>query len=125
MSNDEGYKDQAELISAEIGITKLDLTVSPRKIGEVLDEIMPQGAETKAEDWVDEPIVIHSIRFFVGQYGAAAFVVFTDTDGVLWHFILGQKIIVPKLAAVREVLPVSATLRKKEGGQFGKYYDIE
>jgi len=125
MSNEEGYKDQAELISAEIGITKLDLSVSPRKIGEVLDEIMPQGAETKAEDWVDEPIVLHSIRFFVGSFGPAAFVVFTDTDGVLWHFILGQKIIVPKLAAVREVLPVSATLRKKEGGQFGGYYDIE
>ena len=125
MSNDEGYKDQAELISAEIGITRLDLSISPRKIGEVLDEIMPQGAETKAEDWVDEPIVLHSVRFFVGQYGAAAFCVFTDKDGVLWHFILGQKIIVPKLAAAREELPLSATLRKKEGGQFGEYYDIE
>ena len=125
MSDDKGYKDQAELISAEIGITRLDLSISPRKIGEVLDEIMPQGAETKAEDWVDEPIVLHSVRFVVGQYGPAAFVVFTDKNGVLWHFILGQKIIVPKLAAVRDVLPVSATLRKKEGGQFGEYYDIE
>ena len=125
MSNDEGYKDQAELISAEIGITKLDLELSPKKIGDLLDEIMPQGEETKAEDWVDEPIVLHTIRFFVGQYGAAAFVVFTDKNGVLFHFILGQKIIVPKLAAIVDHLPVSATLSKKEGGQFGSYYDIE
>ena len=125
MSNDEGYKDQAELISAEIGITKLDLELSPEKIGDVLDEIMPQGEETKAEDWVDEPIVLHTIRFFVGQFGPAAFVVFTDKNGVLYHFILGQKIIVPKLAAVVGRLPVSATLSKKKGGQFGEYYDIE
>ena len=125
MSNDEGYKDQEALISAEIGITKLDLSVSPRKISEVLDEIMPQGEETKAEEWVNVPIVIHSIRFFVGQYGPAAFAVFTDENGYLFHFILGQKIIVPKLAAVREQLPVTATLVKKEGGQFGEYYDIE
>ncbi len=125
MSDEEGYKDQKELIKAEIGITQLDLTAPAVSISEVLDEIMPQGEETNAADWLNTEIVIHSIRFFVGQFGAAAFVVFTDENGVLFHFVLGQRIVLPKLAAVYERLPVSATLRLVEGGQFGEYYDIE
>ncbi len=125
MSDEEGYKDQKSLISAEIGITKLDLTAPAVSISEVLDEIMPQGEETNAADWINAEIVIRSIRFFVGQFGAAAFVVFTDENGVLFNFVLGQRIVLPKLAAVYERLPVSATLRMKEGGQFGEYYDIE
>ncbi len=125
MSDQEGYKDQKALISAEIGITQLDLTAPAVSISEVLDEIMPQGEETNAADWINAEIVIRSIRFFVGQFGAAAFVVFSDENGVLYNFIIGQKIVLPKLAAVIDRLPVSATLRLHEGGQFGEYYDIE
>ncbi len=125
MSNDEGYKDQKAIIETEIGITKVDLELTPVPIGDILDEIMPQGMETTAADFVDQEIVIHSVRFFVGQFGPAAFVVFTDTNAVLYHFILGQKIVLPKLAAAVDRLPVSATLRLVEGGQFGEYYDIE
>ncbi len=125
MNEQSEYKDQKEIISTEIGVTRVDLELTPVPIGDILDEIMPQGEETMAADFVDQTIVIHTVRFFVGQYGAAAFVVFTDENGVLYHFILGQKIVLPKLAAVIDRLPVSATLRKKEGGQFGEYYDIE
>ena len=125
MTDQSEYKDQKELIEAEIGITKLDLALTPVPIGDILDEIMPQGEETTAADFVDQTIAIHTVRFFVGQFGPAAFVVFTDENGVLYHFILGQKIVLPKLAAVVDRLPVSATLRLKEGGQFGEYYDIE
>ncbi len=125
MSDQEGYKDQKALISAEIGITQLDLTAPAVSISEVLDEIMPQGEEVKAADFVNVEIVIRSVRFFVGQFGAAAFVVFTDENGVLYNFVIGQRVVLPKLAAVFERLPVSATLRLREGGQYGEYYDIE
>lgn len=126
MSNDEKeYKDQKAIVETEIGITKIDLNLSPVPIGDILDELMPQGAEATAAEFVDQTIVIHSIRFFMGQFGPAAFVVFTDENGVLYHFILGQKIVLPKLGAVIDRLPVSATLRRVEGGQYGEYYDIE
>ena len=125
MNDEKEYKDQEQLISEEIGITKVDLAIAPVPIKDVLDEIMPQGEAVKAEDFVDQPIVIHTVRFFVGQYGLAAFVVFTDVNGVLYNFVLGQKIVLPKLAAVKERLPVLATLTVHEGGQFGEYYDIE
>lgn len=125
MSNDEGHKTQKEIISTEIELRKVDLELSPVPIGDILDEIMPQGEETTCEEWVNTPIVIHTVRFFVGEFGPAAFVVFTDENGVLYHFVLGQTVVLPKLAAVRDRLPVSATLKMHEGGQHGEYYDIE
>ena len=125
MSDDKGYTSQKELIKAEIGETDLNLELSPVPIGDILDELMPQGEETTAGDFVDQTIVIHSARFFVGQFGPAAFVVFTDENAVLYHFVLGQAVVLPNLAAVIYRLPVSATLVLREGGQFGEYYDIE
>ncbi len=125
MSEQEGYKDQKSLIKAEIGITQLDLTAPAVSLSEVLDEIMPQGEEVKAADFVNVEIVIRRVTFFVGQFGAAAFVVFTDENGVLFNFVIGQRVVLPKLAAVIDRLPVTATLRLVEGGQFGEYYDIE
>lgn len=125
MSEQTDYKDPKAIIEAEIGITHIDLTMEPVPIGEILNELMPQGLEAKIEEIVDQTIVIHSIRLFVGSYGPAAFVVFTDDNGELFNFIVGQKIVLPKLLAAMDRLPVSATIRRHEGGQFGYYYDIE
>ena len=125
MSNQNDYKDPKEMIETEIGITKIDLTMEPVPIGDILDELMPQGLQANIEDIVDQEIVIHSVRLFVGSYGPAAFVVFTDDNGELFNFIVGQKIVLPKLLAAMERLPVSATIKRHEGGQFGYYYDIE
>ena len=125
MSDQEERKDPKEIIEAEIGITKIDLEMTPVPIGDILEELMPQGLQASVEEVVDQEIVIHSIRLFVGSYGPAAFVVFTDDNGELFNFIIGQKIVLPKLLAVMDRLPVSATIRRHEGGQFGYYYDIE
>jgi len=125
MSDEKDYQDPKDAIETEIGITKIDLTMTPVPIGDILEELMPQGLEAKIEEIVDQTIVIHSIRLFVGSYGPAAFVVFTDDNGELFNFIVGQKIVLPKLLAVMEKLPVSATIKRHEGGQFGYYYDIE
>jgi hypothetical protein len=125
MSDQEERKDPKEIIEAEIGITKIDLEMTPVPIGDILEELMPQGLQSSVEEVIDQKIVIHSIRLFVGSYGPAAFVVFTDDNGELFNFIIGQKIVLPKLLAVMEKLPVSATIKRHEGGQFGYYYDIE
>lgn len=125
MSDEKEYQDPKELVKAEIGITKVDLELTPVPIGELLEELMPQGLDATVEDFIDQEIVIHTVRLFVGSYGPAAFVVFTDDNGELFHFVIGQKIVLPKLLAVMEKLPVSATIRRHEGGQFGYYYDIE
>ena len=125
MSDEKDYQDPKEMIETEIGITKIDLEMTPVPIGDILEELMPEGLQASVEDIVDQKIVIHSIRLFVGSYGPAAFVVFTDDNGELFNFIVGQKIVLPKLLAVMDKLPVSATIKRHEGGQFGYYYDIE
>lgn len=125
MNENQEYQDPKKLVEAEVGITTIDLKATPVPIGDILDELMPQGEQVKVEDFVDQLITIHSARLFLGQYGPAAFVIFTDENGVLWNTVIGQKIVLPKLIAVMEKLPVTATIREHEGGQFGHYYDIE
>ena len=125
MSDQQEYQDPKKAIETEIGITTIDLTLEPVPIGDILDELMPQGSESNIEDVIDQTIVIHSVRLFVGSYGPAAFVVYTDKNGELFNFVVGQKIVLPKLLAAMDRLPVSATIRRHEGGQFGYYYDIE
>lgn len=112
-------------VPIEIGVTKVDLHKVVRPISDVLEEIAPQGERRKAAEFVDQDVVIHSIRFFKGQFGTAAFVIMTDGNGELFNTILSQKIVLPKLAAVKDNLPVSCRLvyHKREGDP--GYYDIE
>lgn len=126
MSEQAELDPQAEVTAlAEVGITRIDLTLLPRSIGEVLEEIAPQGAKLKKQDLADQDIVIRSIRFFRGQYGVGAFVIGTTLEGELFNTILGNKVILSKLALVVDQLPVTARLVRKEGGQGEFYWDIE
>lgn len=109
----------------EIGITRIDLRRPVRPIGEVLEELAPQGTKVKKTDFLDQDIIIHSVRFVKGKFGPFAFVVFTDQNGELFNTIISNKIVLPKLYVVAETLPVSARLVKREGGTYGEYYDIE
>lgn len=118
----EEVRDQ---ISMEIGISRVDLKSAPRLLSDVMDEVAPQGIKTKLSEWEDKDIVLHSIRFFKGRYGNAAFVVFTDDNGELFNTVCSQRVILPKLAAIADSLPIQAHVVKKEGGQFGKYWDLE
>ena len=125
MNDEQEYQDPKALIETEVGITKIDLKAKVVPIGEILDELMPQGIEAKVEDFIDQKIVIHSVRLFVGSYGPAAFCVVTDKNGEMFNMVIGQKIVLPKLLVAMEQLPISATIKRHEGGQFGHYYDIE
>src|SRR5512143_1696129 len=109
--------DDSSIVPVEIGVTKIDLHKVVRPISEVLEEIAPQGERRKAAEFVDQDVVIHSIRFFNGQWGPAAFVIMTDENGELFNTIVSQKIVLPKLAAVRNNLPVSCRLvhHEREG----------
>jgi hypothetical protein len=112
-------------IAAEIGISRIDLKAPPHKFGEVMEEIAPQGVKTKLAEWEDKTIVIHTVRFFQGKFGPAAYILFTDANGELFNTVLSQKIVLPKLAGAVEFLPLECTVVKKEGGQFGEYWDLE
>jgi hypothetical protein len=112
-------------LTAQIGISQIDLKAPPRLLVEVMSEVAPSGTASKLSEWVDQDIVIHSLRFFKGRYGNAAYVLFTDVNGELYNCVCSQKVVLPKLAAIAESLPVQAHVVKKESGQFGRYYDLE
>jgi hypothetical protein len=111
-------------LTAQIGISQVDLKAPPRLLSEVMEEVAPQGTPSKLSEWVDQDIVIHTLRFFKGRYGNAVFVVFTDLNGELYNTVCSQKVVLPKLAAIANVLPVQAHVVRVEGGQFNRYYDI-
>jgi len=108
-----------------IGITTIDLTKPPKRLLDVLEEIAPEGEKVKLEDFLGQDIVFHTLRVFEGEYGVAAFVVFTDRNGVLFNTIVGQQVLLAKLLTVAQHLPVTATIIKQEGGKYGGYYDFE
>ncbi len=103
---------------------ELDLSAPVRKFSAVLEEIAPMGRKVKVSELVDQPIIIRSLKFFRGTYGDAAFVVLT-LDGELCNTVIGQRVILPKLAAVRDLLPVEATIVKREVPGKNGYYDLE
>lgn len=114
-----------EYALAELGITRIDLKKVPRSLSSVLDEIAPTGEKVKLADVLDTEITVHSVRPFRGQYGPAAFVIFTTSDGVLYNTVVGQKIVLAKLLAAIPYLPITMMVTKEEGGAFGEYYNAE
>lgn len=114
-----------EKVQYEIGISKIDLSLKPVRISEILDEIAPQGEKLKLEQLEGKTIIFHSIRPFEGQYGVGLFCIITDEDGVLYHTVIGSKVIVPKLIVASGNLPLEGKVVRKEGGQYGYYFDIE
>jgi len=112
-------------LSTGIGLTQINLKALPRRIAEVLEEIAPQGTRVKLAEWLGTEITIHSIRFFQSQHGPCAFLLFTDSNGELFNALCSWRVVLPKLAAIADQLPVTATFASKEGGQKGHYYDVE
>jgi hypothetical protein len=124
-NKDNPPSEETPKTGLEIGITRINFSKAPKSLSKVLEEIAPEGDKVKVADLVDQEIVIHSIRTFEGQFGTGAYVIGTFNDGTIFNTIIGQKIILPKLLACVEELPVACKITKHEGGQFGRYYDIE
>lgn len=123
--NSNNNDDIREMVLAQVGSRRIDMTVTPRKLAEVLDEISPQGENTKLAQHVGKKLTIWHLEPFVGQYGPAAWCIFTTEDGEMFNTVIGQRIVLPKLLTVMDYLPVTFTLIEKEGGQYGRYYDVE
>lgn len=112
----------------DIGLARIDTGKIVRPFSEVLEEIAPQGTPIKLTEIEGQDVVIYAARPFVGEYGPAFFVILGDgVTGELFNVIVGQKIIVPKLAAVVKAgsLPVSCRFVQHEGGQGDFYWDVE
>jgi hypothetical protein len=96
-----------------------------KQLSEVLAEINPTGSEVKLREFVDQEITIWAISPTFTSYGPAAQIVYTTQDNVLYNSMVFQKVILPKLMVVMDRLPVKCTLREKQGGLFGSYFDLE
>lgn len=112
-------------VIGSVGLTKVNLNQPVKSITDVLDEINPQGARTKLADFINQTVTIWAINPFKGQFGPAAYVIFTDENNIMYNTVAGQSVVLPKLLMVMDHLPVQARITEKPGGQFGSYYDLE
>jgi hypothetical protein len=122
-------KNEEEVISFddEFGGTPItaDPKAKPRKIGDVIQEIDPDGYGCKFEELVGKKIVVTGLKPFRGQYGAALYVKAVDQNGELFHTVVGAGVPARKLWQVKDALPVTCTVIQKDSTQYGKYYDLE
>lgn len=96
-----------------------------RRFQEVMEEINPQGPFVPMAQLLDRELCVISIRFATTKKGPAAFPAFVSEDGEIAHTFTASKVVVPKLQGVAKNLPVIVRFVQKEGGAFGKFYDIE
>lgn len=93
--------------------------------GDVMDEINPEGPFIPMAELLDKQLIIRSIRFQETRKGPAAFPVFLNREGEIFHSYTGSKVLLPKLQAIANHLPVRCMFVEKEGGAFGRFYDME
>ena len=108
-----------------VGLTKINLKGTPVPLAQILEEIAPQGKRIEKVSLVGKEIVIHHINPFVGDYGPALYVILTDENGEIYNTIISSQILMPKLLAVRNQLPVSCTIVEHMREGKPKYYDFE
>ncbi len=118
-------EDIIQEVVGTVGLATVNLNAPVKSISQVLDEINPQGQRCKLADFVNQEIVIWGVNPFKGQFGPAAYVIFTDKDNIMYNTVAGQTVVLPKLLMVMNSLPVSARVVEVSGGMYGSYFDLE
>jgi len=114
-----------DMVVASVGTTSIDFKKTVKQLSKVLEELSPRGEDSKLANFIDQEITVWNVQPFLGEYGPAAWVLFTDPQGQLFNTVIGQKIVLPKLLIAMDDLPVKCTVKVVEGGRFGHYYDLE
>lgn len=96
-----------------------------RVLSKVLEEIDPQGETIKVEYMFNQPVLVVSIEKRHGSFGDFLYVRFTDEQGVLHNMSIGSAAIVQKLSKVADQLPLVCHFFQVEGGEYGRYFDVE
>lgn len=89
------------------------------------EEMAVNGTKIDAKELIDHEFAVVSLKEFAGEFGRAYFAVITDEFGQVFNTVLGGTVLMEELDAVKNLLPLRATLRKTAGGQFGGYYIFE
>jgi len=116
---------------SEKGLTVRGATPLPevfskyRVLSKVLEEIDPQGETIKVEYMFNQPVLVTSIEKRHGSFGDFLYVRFTDEQGVLRNMSIGSAAIVQKLGKAVDQLPLVCHFFQVEGGEYGRYFDVE
>ena len=113
------------VVLAQVNTAKVALAGTVTPLRQVLDEIAPQGTDAKFREFIDHEITVHSVSPFMGIYGPAAYCIITDENGVMYNFVVGAKVVLPKFLMAMDRVPFSCRVVEREGGMYGRYLDVE
>ncbi len=102
-----------------------EVFVKYRALSKVLEEIDPQGETIKVEYVFNQPVLVTSIEKRHGSFGDFLYVRFIDEHGVLRNMSIGSAAIMQKLGKVADQLPLVCRFYQVEGGEYGRYFDVE
>ncbi|MEM2567270.1 MAG: hypothetical protein QXH20_02210 [Candidatus Bathyarchaeia archaeon] len=94
-----------------------------------LKEILP-GPRTgyeriEFENLVGKEIVIREILFLRGRFGEYAWLLIDTGNNELRSTVTGGNVVMEKLKAIRDYLPVRARVVRKKAASGRKYFDLE
>jgi len=94
-----------------------------------LKEILPGPSSAYErvdfESLIGKEIIIHEILFLKGKFGEYAWA-HIELDGGKHHStITGGSVVMEKLKAIRDYLPVRARVVRKKAASGRKYFDLE
>lgn len=95
-----------------------------KRVSEILGGIPPDVPITTVDNVLGIDIVIEKIEQRVGDFGEYVLVQIAFPDGTKAALATGGKVVVQKLLAIREHLPVIARFNKATSKKGRSYYDV-
>lgn len=96
-----------------------------KRLSDILPSFLaPDLPRVELDDLLDLDITVEEVRFFQGNFGEFVVVIFSHPKYDRAFFTTGAGVILKKLRAVQDQLPLIASIRKVRSRSGRRYYDI-
>ena len=95
-----------------------------RRLGEVIGVPVLEGEQVEIDQILNQDVVIHQVLTLHGDYGEYVVVQVSTPDEKMYRVACGGTVVVKKLQAAREHLPLLAKFIRVKGKKGRAYYDV-
>jgi hypothetical protein len=96
-----------------------------RRLAEVIGVPVLEGEQIDLDEILNQDVVIRQVLTLHGDYGEYVVAQVETAEGKLYRVACGGTVVVKKLQAAREYLPLIARFVRIKGKKGRSYYDIQ
>jgi len=96
-----------------------------RRVSDIIGAPQLEGERTDIHSILNKEVIIRNIIFLQGNYGEYAIIQVETDDKKLYRIACGGQVVIKKLHAIRDFLPVMGKFIRVKGSKGRSYYDIE